>query len=270
MIGVDWSKQNPNLICYVSEDGVLITWDIKHNISHQTNLTKLIGTKMNATCIACCPHDSNLVSIGTKTGLICIVDVQASGKANYKYYKLRGHNKEIVSLSWCPVPTNIFHEKETKEFLLASGAKDRYKIDYILDYSIILSCDSYSNLKFIFREIYLWKAGTDYRYETKLTFTSTPLDSSHHKTKVSNSAGNFTAVCWLEPTTLLTSSPWGELLMWDLSGFNPKKKFTPKLVHDTHAKGLFSIAGLSDKSVVQTEENESSEENDNWRTKINM
>ncbi|XP_058807144.1 gem-associated protein 5-like [Phymastichus coffea] len=243
VIGVDWSKHNPNLICFVSEDGILITWDIKYNTTQEINLTKITGNKWIATCIACCPHDSNLVSIGSKSGLICLVDVRAIGKTNYKYHKLRGHNKEIVSLSWCPVPINVFQEEETKEFLLASGAKDR--------------------------EIYIWKAGTDYRYEVKLTFASTPLDSSHHKTKVSSSAGNFTAVCWLEPTTLLTSSPWGELLMWDLTGFNPNKKFTSALVHAIHTKGLFSIAGLNEKSIDKVDTNKTLED-DNWRIKDNI
>jgi gem associated protein 5 len=118
VIAVDWSKHNPNLVCFISESGLLITWNIDYNISKLITLGKL-----TATYLSCCPHDSKIVSIGCKNGLIYIVNVSGSGNIKYK---LRGHDMEIVSLSWCPVPINIFHEKETKEFLLASGAKDRY------------------------------------------------------------------------------------------------------------------------------------------------
>ncbi|XP_014236542.1 uncharacterized protein LOC106658900 [Trichogramma pretiosum] len=46
------------------------------------------------------------------------------------------HLLEINSLSWCPVPVNVFEKKNTiKEYLLASGSKDR--------------------------KITIWRAGTD-------------------------------------------------------------------------------------------------------------
>ena len=107
----------------------------------------------------------------------------------------------------------------------------------------------------------MWRS-SDGRFQSQLTFPAAPFDTSNHKHKVSASAGNFTSVCWLTPTFLLSSSPWGELLLWDLSG-NSKKKFVPKLLHAKHGKGLFSIAGLTDKPLELIE-------NDNWRSKTNM
>ncbi|XP_031783799.1 gem-associated protein 5 [Nasonia vitripennis] len=227
VIGVDWSKHNPNLVCFVSEDGLLVTW----NISYDASQTITLGGKLAATCLACCPHDSNLVALGFKSGLVYLVDLRGSGSVTWQ---MRGHNVEITSLSWCPAPVNIFESKETKEFLLASGAKDR--------------------------DIFLWK--TDGRYQTQITLPVAPLDSSSHKCKVSASAASHTAVCWLEPTVLLTSSPWGELLMWDLNA-STKKKFTPKLIHAKHGRGLFSITGLA----VEPPQDKESE---NWRSKTNI
>ncbi|XP_011499580.1 PREDICTED: gem-associated protein 5 [Ceratosolen solmsi marchali] len=230
VIAVDWSKNNPNLICFISETGLLVTWNIDYNISQLISLGKLA-----VTCLACCPHDGNIVSIGCKNGLIYIVDICGSGNIKYK---LRGHDVEIVSLSWCPVPINIFDEKNSNELLLASGAKDRV--------------------------IFLWKAGSDGRYETQLTFPVPPLDPSNYKSKINSSSANFTAVNWLTPTHLFTSSPWGELLLWDLTK-NAKKKFNPILIHGKHGKGLFSIAGLSKQSKEECENNK----NENWRLKTN-
>lgn len=119
IIAVDWSKNDKNLIAYASEDGTLVTWDKK------TNSTKVILLgKVFVTCLACCPHSKDLVAVGTKIGLIYIVSALLNGKI---LYKLRGHDTEICSLSWCPNPENIFDppDERRNDFLLASGAKDK-------------------------------------------------------------------------------------------------------------------------------------------------
>lgn len=78
--------------------------------------------KLAATSLACCPHDSNLVAIGSKNGLVCIINLQKNGSI---LYKLRGHDTEVISLSWCPSDLNVLNEDPKKDLLLASGAKDR-------------------------------------------------------------------------------------------------------------------------------------------------
>jgi len=87
-------------------------------ISYETSKIISLG-KLTATCLACCPHDSYLVAVGTKSGLIYIVQKETI------LYKLRGHNEEIVSLSWCPSDVNVLSGNNKKDLLLASGAKDR-------------------------------------------------------------------------------------------------------------------------------------------------
>lgn len=87
-------------------------------MSYETSKTISVG-KLNATCLACCPHDQYLVAIGTKNGLIYIVHKETI------LYKLRGHNEEIVSLSWCPSDINVLSGNNKRDLLLASGSKDR-------------------------------------------------------------------------------------------------------------------------------------------------
>jgi hypothetical protein len=118
-------------------------------------------------------------------------------------------------------------------------------------------------LNIFYRVIYLWQAGSDGRYTTKITLPSSSLDSSNYRNKINSISGNFTAVNWLTSTLLFTSSPWGELLMWNLTG-SAKKKFNAALIHAKHSKGLFSIAGVAEKSNEECENNQ----NENWRTKI--
>lgn len=74
------------------------------------------------TCVCSCPHNSDLVAVGYKSGLIYIVSFQGKGSI---VYKLRGHDTEIVSLSWCPTEQNVISKNFNKDLLLASGGKDR-------------------------------------------------------------------------------------------------------------------------------------------------
>ena len=78
--------------------------------------------KVTTSCLSCCPHNSDIVAVGETKGLIYIVDLRRTGNI---LYKLRGHNKDITSLSWCPAATNVLENNEKKDFLLASGAKDK-------------------------------------------------------------------------------------------------------------------------------------------------
>ncbi|XP_014224156.1 gem-associated protein 5 [Trichogramma pretiosum] len=228
VVAVDWSKNNKDLIAYVSESRFLVIWNVKCDTSQVINL----GFKVKPTCLSCCPHDSFIVSIGITSGLVYIVDIRGSGTIKYK---LRGHDRDIVSLSWCPIPVNVLEEdKSTREYLLASGSKDR--------------------------QIFIWKAGTDGRNQLQLSFPTAPLETTSHKSKVNSSSGNFTSIFWLKPTILLSSLPWGELVSWDLSG-NVKKR-TPELIHAKHSKGIFAIAA----PVYNTKETNENGQVENWRT----
>ncbi|XP_014204867.1 gem-associated protein 5 isoform X2 [Copidosoma floridanum] len=225
---VDWSKHDPHLISYVTLDGLLGTININNNNAQKFPINS--SGKVNTTCLACCPHDSSLIAVGAKSGLVYIVNSRGHVK-----YKLRGHDMEITSLSWCPVPDNIFDNSDNKDFLLASGAKDK--------------------------SIYFWKAGSNGRSQLNFSLPNTPLDISKHRSKM-----NFTALCWLTPKTLVSNSQYGELLLWDLSGCQ-KKKFTPTLIHGQHSNGLFAIAGLADQLTEKILEDL---EQENWRAKTTI
>jgi len=114
IVGVDWSAKDSNLACAVNSDGFLMYC----NILYKTSKIVPLG-KLTATCLACCPHDSGLVAIGTKSGLVYIVQKETI------LYKMRGHNEDIVSLSWCPSDMNVLSGEDKRDLLLASGAKDR-------------------------------------------------------------------------------------------------------------------------------------------------
>ncbi|XP_033216960.1 gem-associated protein 5 [Belonocnema kinseyi] len=226
VIGLDWSKCDPNLICYVSSEGFLVTW----NIAFDTNQI-ITPAKLSATCIACCPHESNLVALGSKKGQVLIINTQGSGSV---VYNLRGHDVEIVSLSWCPVSSNIIVGNGARDLLLASGGKDR--------------------------SVFFWRAGGDGRYQSQIFLPPSPLDTQKHRSKLGGGSFNWTTVCWAEPKLLLMSSSFGELISWDLTKVSGKNKPVYKLIHACHNRGLFSIA-----TYTQIEDKN---EQTNWREKI--
>lgn len=57
--------------------------------------------------------------------------------------------------------------------------------------------------------------------------------------------GHTTAVCWITPTILLSSSAFAEILQWNLSN-SKKKRVYPKVIHTGHGRGLFSIAAYGE------------------------
>ncbi|KYN08591.1 PREDICTED: gem-associated protein 5 [Cyphomyrmex costatus] len=203
IVGVDWSVKDCNLACAVNLEGSLMYCNIQYKTSKIVSLGKL-----TATCLACCPHDSSLVAIGTKSGLIYIVQKDTI------LYRMRGHNEDIVSLSWCPSDMNVLNGGDKRDLLLASGARDR--------------------------SVFIWRAGRDGRYETVLNIPNMPIMTVPHKSKLNTTNGTWIAVCWAKPNLLLTSSLWGELLSWELSANKEKPKC--KLFHTFHNRGLFSIA----------------------------
>lgn len=116
-MGVDWSVKDNSLACAVNSQGYLLSCN-----THYQTAKKISLGKLTATCLACCPHEAGLVAVGSKCGLIYIVDLDNNGSI---LYKLRGHDEEVVSLSWCPSDINVLSTDCTRDLLLASGAKDK-------------------------------------------------------------------------------------------------------------------------------------------------
>ncbi|XP_063992664.1 gem-associated protein 5 [Diachasmimorpha longicaudata] len=225
VISVDWSRSDPNLICAISSQGSLLTWQYTFNTSQIFHLGKF-----TASCLSCSPHNPNLIGIGTKSGLIYIVN--SYGKI---IHKLRGHDYEIVSLSWCPTPLNIFKEDCPKDYLLASGAKDRF--------------------------IYIWRPATDGRYEVKVPIPNSPQDNTTHRTKLSSNL--FTVVLWVEPGILVANSAFGELLALKLNSVKGNSKPDWRVLHGHHSRAIFSISSYV---KPQTGEEIKPSDDDNWRT----
>ncbi|XP_045479376.1 uncharacterized protein LOC123684241 isoform X2 [Harmonia axyridis] len=102
----------------VTEAGILVICNI-HQLKF-THINHLFSYKLSITCMAPCPHSSNIVALGAKTGLIIVIDLKKNGHITHT---LRGHYEDVTSLSWCPAPVNIFPEKPAS-LLLSKNRKN--------------------------------------------------------------------------------------------------------------------------------------------------
>lgn len=179
-----WSPVDENLIVCVDDNGNLVQWKVQSNVMNGKTFKE-----HSFVVVSCCPHNRDLVATGTRQGLVCVINIKVPGK-EYVVHKMRGHDSEVVSLSWCPVPQNLFNSKNQQDcFLLASGAKER--------------------------KIFFWRAGGDGLYEA---FAETPLVP---RTQPGLKLWN--CVCWQAPAQILVSTVGGEVLSLNLAKFNPKK-----------------------------------------------
>ncbi|CAH1174063.1 unnamed protein product [Phaedon cochleariae] len=90
-------------IISVSEDGVIVVWNVGANKT--IVLKDVFGFKATVTCLSTCPHAPWMTAFGLKNGLVLVTDLRRNGTL---LHRLRGHDKPVLSLSWCPAPINIF------------------------------------------------------------------------------------------------------------------------------------------------------------------
>lgn len=221
----NWSPVDGNLIVLADENGNLLQWKI------EPNKTSIKQFKEHAfTVVSCSPHDQTLVATGTKKGLVCVVNIKVPGK-EFILHKLRGHDTDVVSLSWCPVKENVINSKNDQDsMLLASGAKEK--------------------------RIYFWRAGQDGLYETYVDVPFAPRTQAAMK--------QWTCVSWFEPQKLLVSTVVGEVLSIDVSKLK-SKKVTEKVPKWEHFSDSHNRCHVIVKSSLWQMMNGAGEED--WRNK---
>ena len=75
---MDWSRADPNLIVSADDLGAIVCWDLFSNTTQQQNFGKLTPT-----CLSCCPHKRDLVAVGTRSGLLCVINIKGLYRSYY-------------------------------------------------------------------------------------------------------------------------------------------------------------------------------------------
>uniref|UniRef100_A0A1Y1ML03 Uncharacterized protein n=1 Tax=Photinus pyralis TaxID=7054 RepID=A0A1Y1ML03_PHOPY len=87
----------------VSEHGIIIVWKLSTN--SLTPIHTMKGMYVKVSTLSSCPHAPWIVAFGLKKGGIIVMDMKKMGKV---LFKIHAHDDEVISLSWCPTPFNIF------------------------------------------------------------------------------------------------------------------------------------------------------------------
>ncbi|KAH9636703.1 hypothetical protein HF086_003251 [Spodoptera exigua] len=111
LVGVGYS--NATTAISVGAHNNIVKWDLASNV---TKVYNHFMKTFRATCMACSPHVSLQVAVGTKQGVVFLIDLHGKGKL---LYKVRGQDDPVMYVSWCPkyVATVVNKGKEVQSSL---------------------------------------------------------------------------------------------------------------------------------------------------------
>ncbi|KAM8763933.1 gem-associated protein 5 isoform 3-T3 [Rhynchonycteris naso] len=231
-----WSPRVKDLIVSGDEKGVVFCYWLNRNDSQH-----LFKEPRTIFCLTCSPHHEDLVAIGYKDGMVVIIDISKKGEV---IYRLRGHDDEIHSIAWCPLPgedcLSINQEENsepevpngkviartpvTRGCYLATGSKDQTVR--------IWSCTRGREVMTLKLPFLKRRGGIDPTVKERLWLTlHWPKD---------------------QPTQLVSSCFGGELLLWDLTQSWRRKYtlFSASSEGQNHSRIVFNLCPL------QTEDGE--------------
>uniref|UniRef100_A0A4X1TUA1 Gem-associated protein 5 n=1 Tax=Sus scrofa TaxID=9823 RepID=A0A4X1TUA1_PIG len=234
-----WSPRVKDLIVSGDEKGVVFCYWLNRNDSQH-----LFIEPRTIFCLTCSPHHEDLVAIGYKDGIVVIIDISKKGEV---IHRLRGHDDEIHSIAWCPLPgedcLSINQEENSEEAEIPNGkviaqtpgTKGCYLATGSKDQTIrIWSCSRGRGvmtlkLPFLKRR----GGGIDPTVKERLWLTlHWPKD---------------------QPTQLVSSCFGGELLLWDLTQSWRRKYtlFSASSEGQNHSRIVFNLCPLQTEDDKQ-------------------
>ncbi|KAF0300133.1 Gem-associated protein 5 [Amphibalanus amphitrite] len=202
------AARSPHVAISVDERGTFVVWD---TVAHTTRT--LFLEKIAPTELRCSPHTEHVVAVAGKRGLLWTVSLAASGRV---LQKLRGHDDDVTSISWCPELTTLLSFEQ--DHLLASASKDK--------------------------TIRVWGTRGGRCHVTQRV--PAPTEGGGRRQSAGTGGERaWLAVLWTASDCLYSSGLTGQLLRWRLAGDGDGCQ----VVHRCHGRSLFNIVGLGELVV---------------------
>uniref|UniRef100_A0ABI7WZ53 Gem nuclear organelle associated protein 5 n=1 Tax=Felis catus TaxID=9685 RepID=A0ABI7WZ53_FELCA len=234
-----WSPQVKDLIVSGDEKGVVFCYWLNRNDSQH-----LFIEPRTIFCLTCSPHHEDLVAIGYKDGIVVIIDISKKGEV---IHRLRGHDDEIHSIAWCPLPgedcLSISQEENSEEPAIPNGkvtaqtpvTKGCYLATGSKDQTIRIWSCSRGRGVMVLKLPFLKRrgGGIDPTIKERLWLTlHWPKD---------------------QPTQLVSSCFGGELLLWDLTQSWRRKYtlFSASSEGQNHSRIVFNLCPLQTEDDKQ-------------------
>uniref|UniRef100_A0A3Q0RWZ4 Gem nuclear organelle associated protein 5 n=1 Tax=Amphilophus citrinellus TaxID=61819 RepID=A0A3Q0RWZ4_AMPCI len=218
---VHWSPVDKNLVVSGDEKGVVVChW------YHTGDTASFFPEPRTIFCLTCSPHTWNYVAIGYKDGMIVLIDVSKKGEV---IHRLRGHDDEIHSLAWSPLPCEdaLYTRPEDGEGSI-SGGEGCYLASGSKDQTVRLWSTAKGKGFMTLKLPYLKKRGTAVDPGVKERL--------------------WLSVHWPKgrPTQLMSSCFSGELVMWDLtkSGKQRWTLFGTSSEGQNHSRIVFNMSSV--------------------------
>nr|XP_045008009.1 gem-associated protein 5 isoform X2 [Jaculus jaculus] len=226
-----WSPRVKDLIVSGDEKGVVFCYWLNRNDSQH-----LFIEPRTIFCLTCSPHHEDLVAIGYKDGMVVIIDISKKGEVTHR---LRGHDDEIHSIAWCPLPGEdclSINQEEDSESAVPNGkviaeapvTKGCYLATGSKDQTIRIWSCSRGRGVMVLKLPFLKRrgGGVDPTVKERLWLT----------------------LYWPknQPTQLVSSCFGGEMLLWDLTQSWRRKYtlFSPSADGQNHSRIVFSLCPL--------------------------
>ncbi|KAJ2938828.1 hypothetical protein O0L34_g18453 [Tuta absoluta] len=113
VVGVGYCKDGYAVT--IGNFGHIVKWDLNSNVAKSFN--NVLKT-FRPTTMACSPHLHMHVAIGTKQGVLFVLDLNGYPRI---VYKVRGQDDEILKVSWCP-QYEVAVRKALKEVKIKNSA----------------------------------------------------------------------------------------------------------------------------------------------------
>lgn len=233
-----WSPRVKDLIVSGDEKGVVFCYWLNRSDSQH-----LFIESRTIFCLTCSPHHEDLVAIGYKDGIVVIIDISKKGEV---IHRLRGHDDEIHSIAWCPLPgedcLSINQEENSEEPEVPNGkvraqtpvTKGCYLATGSKDQTIrIWSCARGRGVMTLKLPFLKRRGGIDPTVKERLWLTlHWPKD---------------------QPTQLVSSCFGGELLLWDLTQSWRRKYtlFSASSEGQNHSRIVFNLCPLQTEDDKQ-------------------
>ncbi|XP_030601912.1 gem-associated protein 5 [Archocentrus centrarchus] len=220
---VHWSPVDKNLVVSGDEKGVVVChW------YHTGDTASFFPEPRTIFCLTCSPHTWNYVAVGYKDGMIVLIDVSKKGEV---IHRLRGHDDEIHSLAWSPLPCEdaLYTRPEDGEATNGvSGGEGCYLASGSKDQTVRLWSTAKGKGFMTLKLPYLKKRGTAVDPGVKERL--------------------WLSVHWPKgrPTQLVSSCFSGELVMWDLtkSGKQRWTLFGTSSEGQNHSRIVFNMSSV--------------------------
>ncbi|KAK3580429.1 hypothetical protein CHS0354_035471 [Potamilus streckersoni] len=240
-MAVCWSPIQSDLIFSGDESGKIGVWE--HVEDRQAFLHP---EKSTVFCLAASPVDRSHLAVGYKNGVILLIDVK---KAGMILNKMRGHDEEVHSLAWCPIPGEDF--KSQQETVPDIADLETFGVDFNLTEvkkvqegfgtdGHLLASGSQD------RTVRIWSTVSG----RQLLQLKLPNSSWGRSSRGDNQGRNkvWLTLCWPRgrPKQLISSSFNGEMLVWDITKTGKEKcKFmSAPSTSLSHTRIIFNICSL--------------------------